>query len=519
MNGRDQRQSKWASEMNLQRNLLLSIIEKTLPLLITLILLFYTYAKFFEHPYGIRWRSSTGVILHVFVEQPEPTLHENDRIVQIRDVTWEEYSRDLQRTFFDGARPGDIVPIIVQRDGGMINISWTYPGFNWNEFLEQLYSEWVLSYVLWLAGLFTILFIRPKDDRWILMTLFNFLTAIWLIAGSGVSAFHIWNSALVLRVAILLSVPVYLHLHWVFPQPLGKLSNKVIGAGYAITFVLVIAQWFQLLPSDFYLLGFTVALVGSFILLLMHIVRQPSARRDLRLPFVVALSTLALAVSWEIMYSLNMIRTWFGSVGLLGIALIPLAYLYSAFRRRLGDLELRVNRFFSIYLFVILLGIIELPLIVLLNEALQISGEILAISLVSAVLTAAAFIWAYPAFESFVERRIFNIPLPSKGLLEIYSNRITTSNSLSDLVHVIDNEIIPSLLIRQFVFLQPENGSVRVLSKTGVSEEQIPKAVDVSDLMTPPGVYLPPDTTIQGQPYSWIRLILLLKFGEEPIGF
>ena len=505
--------------MKLQRNSLMSAIEMTLPLLISLILLFYTYAKFFGHPYGIRWSSSTGTIVYVFDKQPEPTLKEGDKIVRIGDVSWDEFSEDLRKTFFNGTAPGDIVPVTVKRDGQIVNIDWVYPGFNLDEFLEQFYSEWGMAYLFWFAGLVTILSIRPRDDRWLLMALFNFLTAIWLIAGSSGSAYHIWNSALVLRVAVLLSVPVYLHLHWVFPQTLGKLSNKLIGVIYAATLILAILQWFQFVPSNFYLLAYMVALIGSFILLLTHILRQPIARRDLRLLFVAALLAMILAVTWEIMYSLNVIPEWLGSGGLLGLPLLPLAYLYSAFRRRLGDLEVRANRFFSIYLFVIFLAIVELPLIILFDQITQISGEVPVISLIAAVVTAAAFIWLYPAFEKYVERRIFDIPLPSKNLLEIYSNRITTSHSLSDLIRVVDEEIIPSLLIRQFVFLQLENGSVKVLSKTEVNEEQIPKAKDVPDLLTQAGDYLPPDATIESQPYSWIRLILPLKLGEETIGF
>jgi len=495
------------------------LIEQVLPWFVLAILLLYTYAKFFAHPYGIRWSSSTGEIIYVFVKQPEPTLHEGDQITQIGDVTWEEYRSDLRKTFFAGAQPGDIVPIRALHSGKTINVSWIYPGFNWNEFLEQFYSEWGIAYVLWMAGLLTILLIRPKDDRWLLMALFNFLTAIWLIAGSGVSAFHIWGSALVLRIAVILSVPVYLHLHWVFPQPLGKLSSRIIGVLYTITLVLVIAQWFQILPSSFYILGFLVALVGSFILLIIHIWRQPLARRDLRLLFVTSLLAITLAIVWQIIYSLNKLPLWFGDVGLLGLPLIPLAYLYSAFRRRLGDLELRVNRFFSIYLFVILLGIVEIPLMVVFDQSIRVSGEGFAIGLISAIVTVAAFIWGYPAFENFVEHRIFGIPLPSKRVLETYSVRINTSVSSLDLVRVLQEEILPSLLIRQFAFLQTDQGSLNILSTMGLKEEQLPKEKDLPDLPTRSSVYRSPDPLTSDWPYSWIRLILPLKLGEHIIGF
>lgn len=505
--------------MNTRKSSLWLVIEQVIPWFVLVILLFYTYAKFFGHPYGFRWDKSMGAIIYVFDIQPERTLKEGDKIIQIGPLHWDEFRADLRKTFFEGVKPGDVVPIVVNRNGQTLDISWTYPGFNRSEFLEQFYSKWGMAYFFWLAGTLTILFIRPKDERWLLMALFNFLTAIWLIAGSGVSAFHVWNSALVMRMAVILCVPVYLHFHWVFPQPLGKISPIVLVSIYAITLALIIAQWFQILPSSFYLLGFMVALAGSFILLLIHILRQPLARGDLRLLFVAVLLAMILAVIWEIFYSFDKIPAWLGSGGLLGLSLLPLAYLYSAFRRRLGGLELRVNRFFSIYLFVMLLGIIEIPLIVLLEQAFQISGEVAAISLISAVLTAAGFIWGYPVFENFVERRILAIPLQSKHLLETYPIHITTSVSLSDLIHVLHEEILPSLLIRQFAFLQLDQGSLKMLSTMRLSEEQMPKEQDVPYLMTQSGVYRSPDLASRDRPFPWIRLILPLKLGDQLIGF
>ena len=139
--------------MNAFKNSLWLISERFLPLFILVVMLFYTYAKFFEHPYGMRWRS-TGDIVRVFEQQPEPTVKLGDRIVQIGPLRWDEFQADLQKTFFEGATPGDVVPIVVERGGEIIHVSWTYPGFNKSEFLEQFYSEWAMAYVFWLAGLY-----------------------------------------------------------------------------------------------------------------------------------------------------------------------------------------------------------------------------------------------------------------------------------------------------------------------------------------------------------------------------
>jgi signal transduction histidine kinase len=456
----------------------------------------------------------------VFDHQPQPTLEVGDQIIQIADVTWEQFQGDLRKTFFDGFKPGDTVPIMVERGGQIIHIDWVYPlNPARAEILDQLISEWFIAYGFWVAGLLTVLLIRPRDARWLLMVFFNFLTAIWLIAGSGVSSFHIWDSALVLRMAVLLCVPVYLHLHWLYPRPLGKIPPLVIASIYAVTILVVLAQGFQLLPASFFIVGFLIALGGSFIFLLIHMVRQPSARRDLRLVFVTALLALALAVIWQTFYSLQKIPAWLGSAGLLGLPLLPLAYLYSAFRYRLGGLEARVNRFFSIYLFAMLLGIIEIPLIVLLDRVFLISAEEALISLISSTFTACAFIWGYPIFENFVEHQILGIPLPSKRVLEMYSAHITMSNSSSDLVQILRKEILPSLLIRQFAFLHNDQGSLNVLATMDVMEESLPDEQDIPFLIDHAGVYRSPDMLSGDLRYSWIRLILSLKLGEQIIGF
>jgi signal transduction histidine kinase len=495
------------------------LIEQVVPWLVLAILLTYSYAKFFRHSYGLRTEPSTGLVMAVFDKQPEPTLRVNDRIIQIGSVLWEDLQEDLSRSFFEGYDPGDIVPITVERDGQPINISWKYPAFNRAEFFDQLNSEWWIAYAFWLAGILTVLLVRPKDDSWLLMSSFNLLTAIWLIAGSGLSAYHIWYSAIVLRMAVWLCVPVYLHLHWVFPRPLGKLPPLLVMIVYGIAVCFAIAEGFGLLPSGLYSLAFLIAVGGSLILLIIHAWRQPSVRRDFRLPFIVLVLAVAPAVIWEIVDSLMGISPVYGSAGVLSLALLPFAYLYTAFRRRLGELELRVNRFFSISLFVILLGIIGLPSTALFDQVTEFPGKVLAFAFASAVFTAAAFIWVYPAFESLVEQRIFGIPLPSKRVLETYSARITTSHSSSDLVRVLEEEILPSLLIRQFAFLQLDQGSLKVLSTMGLKEEQIPKESDVPYLMTQSGVYRSPDIMSRDYPFPWARLILPLKLGDQLLGF
>jgi signal transduction histidine kinase len=505
--------------MKTRNNSLWWIFEHVLAWLVLAILLTYTYAKFFRHSYGFRVDASTGLVVWVFDKQPEPTLRENDRILQIGSVHWNDFVANLSRPFFEEYQPGDTVPIRVERGGQQIDIPWKYPHSSPGEFQDQLNSEWWLAYVFWLAGVLTILLVRPKDDNWFLMSLFNFLTAVWLIAGSGLSAYHIWYSAIVLRTAVWLCLPVYLHLHWVFPSPLGRLPRWLLWIVYGISILLAIAQALQLLPTELYLLAFLIALAGSLILLVIHYWRQPSIRRDFRLLLVALLLAIIPTLVWTAIYQFIAVPPIWGGLGLLTLPLLPLAYLYTAFRRRLGNLEFRVNRFFTIFFFIILLGIIGLPVIALGEYTLDFPNKSVLISSAAAGMTVMACLWGYPAFENFMNRHILGIRLTSKQLLETFSTQITTSISLPGLIRVLQEDVFPSLLIRQFAFLQYDQGSLTVLSTMGLDARQLPFEQDVSELIGRSGFYRAPDPANADQPYSWIRLVLPLKLGDELIGF
>jgi signal transduction histidine kinase len=495
------------------------LFEYVIPWLVLAILLTYTYAKFFQHSFGFRVDPSTSLVIGVFDEQPEPTLRVNDRLLQIGSLTWEEFKADLYQFLLDGYKPGDTVPIRVEREGQQIDISWNYPYWNEAEFWDHATSEWWLAYMFWLAGILTILLVRPKDDSWALMSLFNFLTATWLMAGSGLSAYHMWYSAIVLRATIWLCLPVYLHLHWVFPRPLGRLPRWLLWSAYGVGILFAIAQILQRLPSELYLLAFILALAGSLILLILHLWRQPSIRRDFRLLLFALILAIAPPLIWVIIDNVFHIPANLGSLGVISLPLFSFAYLYTAFRRRLGNLELRANRFFTIYLFLILLAFFGLLFITVLDQIPNSPGKTATIGFTSMLFTAVAFIGAYPLFERFVDQRVFGVMPTSKRLLESFSTHITTSVSLPDLIRVLQGEVLPSLLIRQFAFLQFDQGSLNVLSTMGLGSERIPEEKDVPDLLARAGFYRSPDLVDIEQPYGWIRLVLPLKLGDQLLGF
>src|ERR1044071_6554242 len=90
--------------------------DYVLPSVILLLLLIYTYAKFFEHPYTGFRLDSAGNVFEIFVEQQtEPFLQVDDHVLEINKVKWEDFKSDLRKTILDHIPPGQVIDLLVQR--------------------------------------------------------------------------------------------------------------------------------------------------------------------------------------------------------------------------------------------------------------------------------------------------------------------------------------------------------------------------------------------------------------------
>ncbi len=493
------------------------ILENAIPWLILAVLLIYTYAKFFQHSYlGFRV-DSTGQVIFVFDgDSTEPTLRVGDQLIQIDSMRWNDFKSDLRKIICPRVQPGQVVSLMIERDGREMTIPWESVGPNREEIVDLLVSEGWLAFFFWLAGTVTLLNLRPKDERWYLIIAFNYLIALILAFGSGVSFYHTWGSAILLRSVVWLCLPVFLHLHWVFPYPFRPLPRGLLWAAYSSAAFLAVAEWFQLLPRGLFNLGFLAAFGGSVILLVLHAILQPETRRDLGLLLTIALIAFLPSVAAGIVGSFiddpsGRFLAWIGGGALLSLPLLPLAYLYAAYRQRLGKLELRVNRLLTDYLFFTLLAVVFVLPISLLAIRYNSAGATIFISIVSVIAAGLMILWVYPRFESFVELRLFGIRLPGENILELYSTHITTSSSMTDLLRLLEEELLPSLLVQKFVFLQADKEVTKVLLARGVVDSQIPQQSDIPHLLTQAGEYLVPASSTTSLRFPWIRLILRLR--------
>lgn len=483
------------------------------------ILIFFSYAYFTQVPYA-GFNFNRGRIHAVYVTAaPGAGLHVGDELVQVGSIPWTRFAADLRQTLFDGVEPNQVVPILVRRDAELVSVPWLFPGFNRRQFLARLFSAWWLPYVFWTFAAVTALFVRPKDGRWRLLLAFNLLTAIWLAAGSGPSGWHVWNSAIVLRAAIWLSLPVYWHLHWLFPDPLRPLPGAAPVLAYLGGGTLAVLEWFQGLPQNAYLTGFILALAGSLTLLIAHAIFRPEQRRHLALLVKIAALVILPAMGVVVAGLFGGDLRW-ASLVLVGLPFVPGAYLYAVYHRQLGKLQLRANRLVALYAYLILVAPVVAILVTLLAGVFDFSGAPVLVGLAVAVTTGILTVVAFPPFARFIERHVLGMPLPPASLLEKYAVRIATRLEKDSLVKLLRDEVLPSLLVRRSAIVLGNGGHTpSVLIRLGVEQADLPGQGDIPALLAQAGVFRPAGPDRDGpQPSPWVRLILPLTLGEEPIG-
>ena len=563
------------------------------------ILAIFTYARFFVVPYA-GFEFSLDTVIQVFdLEMQRELLVPGDRLVQVGSLLWEDFLSDFWRTVFQGFQAGESIPILVDRDGQHVLVNWIFTGPTREQVLVRLNENWWLSYIFWIAGMATLLYIRPKDIRWFLLIAQNFVTAIWMAAGNGNSHWHVWGSSIVLYSAVILSLPVYLQFHWVFPYPLGNLPRPLWWLLYTGAVFLVVLGWFNRAYYSIFTIALVLLPVGSIILLILHAILQDTSRRLVSLlaigitivlippvllsfvDFIAApnlwtsayvaapafpaayffaiymlqykelenrakrvfiLYILAILSSAVFLGITVYLEIWLGYsqpnlfssvpsilfsffIGLISV--LPFLVLPTIKKQTYpsssstAQLELRSNRLVALYLYFPLLGLLLSTMVVLLLSILPYSPETgMIVGVIAVVLAMLATIIGFQPFQRAIEGRLLGIPRPPTHLLETYSASITTSIDQTHLAHLLRDELLPSLLVRQSALLRVENGQiVTPLYLSGVEATDLPTTDQVSELLGDNGSHGPFSLNDQKDGNrSWVRVTFPLRIRDELIG-
>ena len=195
-----------------------------LSFMVLLVCVVYAYAYLAMVPYSGLEHDGSWVILDIdkvcdirpeWCADVAGTLRVGDQMLVIGNLTFQEYRDTRAKVPFAGFKPGDSVPVTFLRDGEVQHTVWHVLGpIGSRPVLRALVLLPLLP--LWIAGTVVLLFIRPRDNRWRLLTLFYYGFAIWWAAGAS-SATQVLGSSLVMHCMTWLLLPISIHLHLVMP--------------------------------------------------------------------------------------------------------------------------------------------------------------------------------------------------------------------------------------------------------------------------------------------------------------
>lgn len=503
------------------RSRLLSVIEQSIAVVTFAFLVVYGFVLLSNISYlGFLYEPDDGLVTVLYRHgNAAGALLSGDYLEKVDNFVMDDLPADTRHTILASYRVGNQLNLVVRRGTETLTTTWVVPGINYPEFFYRLGSAWWLPFTFWLAGVVATLLVRPKEIRRLLLIFFFYLLALALSTGA-ISPYGKLYSSQILHSMVWLLIPVSWHLHWLFPHPLGDPPKRLLWGMYVLAGLMAIAEWYKVLPPTAYLVGFILALLNSVILLVIHIVSQKGQRRGaILLLGGISLVLLPTVIGVAVMLFRGGFPA-FVNYSILILPLIAALYFYIIYRGYAQGLEIRANRLLT----VIIYGGIILAVSVLFSFVaatfFQNAEYYLSIGIALAILVSMATVYLYPHFQGVLERSLLGIPVPPTVLLEQYSTRMTASLGQDDLVRLLRDEALPSMLIRQAALIRLNSSLIpSTLFTLGISQDDLPSQEQIPALLAKAGEY--PRLTPEGE-YEfvcpWAILVLTLSVSGQVVG-
>ena len=480
-------------------------------------------------PRGLPWQPADWKVVEADLGcSVEPCLRPGDELTAIGDVTREEFMSSPSQPIFSLGRGEKQVTLTFVR--GDTKMQTTY---DWHDqpFAKQIDAILVAAVPMgfWVLGTLTIIFVRPRDSRWFLLTALYYVLAVFVASGL-LSHTQSLYSAFLVHIAAALLLPISVQLHLTLPsRAFPRLGRFLVPIVWLAGGGLLLADLLGGLPPE----PMRIALIASLILsvavfgarFLRKAKPQVRAAEHVMLAgcFLGLLPVLLnIGANWLGLYSLVAPLTAKLLTALLYLVLLPmwpLSYLWAIYRADLGRIEVRANRALGAYGF--WCGYLTTYVMVFLVLAAFSDwfgdNTLLAGLLVSVVFVSCAP-WLRGWFQRFIDWRIFGMPVTPEQLPQQFASKIPEAFDRDELCRIVTGEILPSLLVRQSALLLFEDTKVDVLYVQGLEEPRSLLSRNVLDEIAS-SAGKPRKTRDDDPPQlRWVRLALVLESRKERYG-
>jgi signal transduction histidine kinase len=207
-------------------------------------------------------------------------------------------------------------------------------------------------------------------------------------------------------------------------------------------------------------------------------------------------------------------------VGFLGLPLLPGAYFYVAYQGQLGGLVIRSNQLLGKDLFILLILILYIGLATIAAARVAVTGHLFFVGLIAALISIVVAVTGYAPFQRFVEQYLLRMPLPTQQLAEVFATRIAANLELHGLITLWQDELLPSLLVRESAMLQlRDNQQITIIAQVGIRNDQTPNHTELPLLLEKATASKRLKPGQVGERLVWVRMILPLRIGKEVSGF
>jgi signal transduction histidine kinase len=450
-------------------------------------------------------------------------IQAGDEVLQVGDLSREVFFSNRWLVPFGNVQPGESVRLTRLRAGQVTSIDWQMPPVSRADVFARAVLT-VPTFVFLLGGLIIQTLVRPRNQQWLLLVSFCYVTAVWLAFGI-LSSWRISGSSYGVHATSWLLVAIILDLHLTFPRSLWPrhewLMRRVLYGAAGVAAALEFLGRLHLYAFD---IGLLLAILAAALILLWHVSNKRAAGRSAASLMLVG---MGLAFGPGLVLQLVPRLVWPGYtsevspyVSLFAIPLLPFFYTYALQKRYLYDLAFRANRALSIYLFLLLMFVgLIVATAVLESGTLEVGDNGHVITVISIGLVGIlGSIFGFAPFQRVVERRLLGVPPAPNHLVAAYASRIGTCPDLRALVRLLRDELLPAILVRQSALLNRDaDGAWQVLYAAGVTDPQLPTGATAATLLAEAGRYRDP-VRAEGPGSAWVRLALAVQAPGQPAG-
>lgn len=437
-----------------------SAAEWFFSLLTLTLIVFYVYSFLNISPYvGFKYARPVGRITRVYTNPPAAnnSLQVGDLIQEVNHLEWNEYRRIQSTLAFSLIKhqAGDTIDLKIQRQDQIHEIEWTFPPLNRRELLDRIYSfPWILIALgFWATGMLTLTTIRPRNEQRFLLALYFFSLGVWIVT---MSIWPVNYSGHVATISGWLLVPLAWHLHWVFPKPFRTQKTSLWVFFYLIAMGIILADFTKLARINLILLPIGLSVLGTITLLILRLALQPEIRRQVFI-LLSGFTSGALPILVLFLSAINTLKIDLTQVRLAAALfsfIIPTSYYYVISYHKVSDLELRTSSVISYLSYCLVIFWFTYLVVYDLIGRRQIYlipiSSVLIISILNCLVTAIIF----PPFKRWIENRLLGMASAPEQILTTYASQILTASDRDQLFQLMDNVVLPNLLIRQAALLR-----------------------------------------------------------------